>query len=107
MSANYQIQQGVRLYPIEVKALKHALDDFEGEVYIFGSRADLNAKGGDIDILLKPKKRNIDPWQLKVNISRRFMDVCEMKIDVLIWDEDNMFAKEVIKDAKKVVVAEI
>jgi len=46
----------MRLDEHEKKALKHALKDFHGEVYLFGSRVDSSKRGGDIDILLMPKK---------------------------------------------------
>jgi len=41
----------------EKKALKYALKDFHGDVYLFGSRTETAKRGGDIDILLIPKKR--------------------------------------------------
>ena len=44
----------VRLREREVLTIKKAITEFdpEAEIFIFGSRADLSKKGGDIDILV-------------------------------------------------------
>ena len=47
----------MRLDTNEKKALKHALRDFDGEIYLFGSRTSNVRKGGDIDILLMPRRK--------------------------------------------------
>jgi hypothetical protein len=43
----YQEVGLMRLDEVEKKALKHALKDFHGEVYIFGSRVDNSRRGFD------------------------------------------------------------
>ncbi len=50
----------MRLDALESEALKYALNDFNGDVYLFGSRTDDTKKGGDIDILVTvpPSLRN-------------------------------------------------
>jgi predicted nucleotidyltransferase len=47
----------MRLYQFEKDALKKVFQNFEGEIYMFGSRLDNNKKGGDIDLIIKPKKK--------------------------------------------------
>ena len=44
----------MRLREREVLTIKKAITEFdpEAEIFIFGSRADLSKKGGDIDILV-------------------------------------------------------
>ena len=93
----------MRLDNNEKKALKYALKDFEGKVYIFGSRADDNKKGGDIDILIFPKK-NTGYFDLKIQIQKDFFLKCEQKLDVIIYDKHDLFCKEVLKNAKKLTL---
>jgi len=61
----------MRLDIQEKEALRFALKDFKGEVYLFGSRLDDKKKGGDIDILLIPE-RKITPLKLSLKIQTRF-----------------------------------
>lgn len=42
----------MRLSVSEKAALDTALDGIQGEVYLYGSRTDNSARGGDIDILI-------------------------------------------------------
>ncbi len=77
----------IRADKYEKKALLHALEDVEGEVYFFGSRTDFSKKGGDIDLLVFSKK---DSFDLSRKISRRFFMECEEKIDVIVFDKDNL-----------------
>ena len=90
----------MRLDNNEKKALKYALRNFEGKVFIFGSRADDNKKGGDIDILIFPIN-TADYFDLKIKIQKDFFLKCEQELDVIVYDEDNLFCKEVLKNAKR------
>ncbi len=50
--------EGVRLSQSEKVIIKEAFQKVfypEDEFWIFGSRVDLSAKGGDIDIFIKPR----------------------------------------------------
>lgn len=81
--------QVVRLKPDEIKKIKDAVYEYDKDagIYIFGSRADLNKKGGDLDILVISK--SISPIQrrfIKVNI---YKALGEQKIDLLVTDEIN------------------
>lgn len=95
----------MRLDELEKKALKHALKDFHGEVYLFGSRVDNSKRGGDIDILLMPKKRS-RPLKLTLDTQRKFFSQCEENIDVLVYD-NTPFCREILKSAKRLDIKRI
>ena len=90
----------MRLDNNEKQALKYALKNFEGKVYIFGSRVHDNKKGGDIDILIFPINTT-DYFDLKIKIQKDFFLKCEQKLDAIVYHEDNLFCKEVLKNAKR------
>jgi len=71
----------MRLDSIERTALKQALIDIEGEVYLFGSRVDNSKRGGDIDLLVFSEK---DPFELSREIAIKFFMKCEEKLDVVV-----------------------
>lgn len=89
----------MRLDKYEKLALKYALKDFKGDVYLFGSRTDMDKKGGDVDLLLIPNKF-VNPLRLSMKIQKDFFSLCEERIDVVIYD-DSLFSKEVLKNAKR------
>jgi len=95
----------MRLDKKEKEALRFALKDFEGEVYIFGSRLDDRKNGGDIDILLIPGKK-ASSLKLSLGIQTRFFSKCEQGIDVLVYN-DSLFCKEVLKNAKRIDISRI
>ena len=95
----------MRFDNIEKKALRHALKDFEGEVYLFGSRTDKSRQGGDIDLLLMPQKRH-SPLKLALEIQKRFFSICEEDIDVIIYRE-SPFCKEILKNARRLDIKRI
>ena len=70
----------MRLDALEREALKYALNDFDGDAYLFGSRIDDTKRGGDIDILLVPKERT-NSFKLSLGIQRKFFSKCEENID--------------------------
>jgi predicted nucleotidyltransferase len=84
----------------EIRALEFSLRDFDGDVYLFGSRLDEGKKGGDIDIMLIPKAK-INNTKLSLRIQADFFYVCEQKIDIVVYD-DNPFCKEILKYAKRI-----
>lgn len=56
--------------------------DPEAEVYLFGSRVDDKARGGDIDILIISKKLDFsDKIDIKLELYKR---IGEQKIDIII-----------------------
>ena len=90
----------MRLSPLEKKALKTALEGFEGEVFLFGSRLDPDKRGGDIDILLKPNKKT-GLYKLKTQVASKFERALEQSLDVVIYNEQNVFCQEVMKNAQR------
>lgn len=95
----------MRLDMQEKKALKVALQDFKGRVYLFGSRTDEKKKGGDIDILLIPKKKS-NPVELALKVQTRFFSLCEEKIDVIVYD-GGIFCKEILRHAERVDIKRV
>lgn len=93
----------MRLDADEKKALRFALEGFNGEVYLFGSRLDDKKRGGDIDILLIPQK-NVSPLRLSLKIQTRFFSRCEERVDVLVYEE-NPFCREMLKNAKRLDIS--
>jgi uncharacterized protein len=95
----------MRLDKQEKKALKYALKDFYGEIYLFGSRTDNSKRGGDIDILLVPRTSD-RPLKLTLDIQRKFFSQCEENIDVLIY-RNSPFCREILKRAKRIDIKRI
>ena len=91
----------IRLTFLERKALKTALEGFEGEVFVFGSRLDPHRRGGDIDLLLKPSHPK-DPHQVQTEIGSRFTRELEQSLDVVIYDDRSIFCREIIKRAQSI-----
>jgi len=90
----------MRLSQPEKKALKTALAGFEGEVYLFGSRLDPHKSGGDIDILLKPAHKT-DRYELKSRIASKFERALEQSLDVVVYDDQSIFCREINKNAQR------
>ncbi len=78
-----------RLDEIQKQALINALDGVDGEIYLFGSRVDLNKKGGDVDILIFSKD---NPYYLSTEIKRKYFLNCEESIDVVVCNNENLTA---------------
>lgn len=96
----------MRLSSEEKRALKKALRDFEGEVYLFGSRLREALRGGDIDLLLFPTKP-VDPVKLRLEVKARFFLECEEDIDVVVYKDDDPFCREILKNAKRINLEEL
>ena len=77
----------MRLDAEQTSALEYALDLITDEVYLFGSRLDPSRKGGDIDLLVFSKQ---DSFQLSQQITLRFFEKCEEKIDVVVMDPNRL-----------------
>ncbi len=73
----------MRLDKQERYALEKALETVNGEVYLFGSRADDTKKGGDIDIFIFSEE---DSFELSRKVSVDFFRECEEKIDVVVMN---------------------
>ena len=77
----------MRLDTEQTSALEYALNLVTDEVYLFGSRLDPSRKGGDIDLLVFSKQ---DSFQLSQQITLRFFEKCEEKIDVVVMDPSRL-----------------
>lgn len=89
----------MRLDKDEKKALKYCLKDFNGDIYLFGSRCDDTKKGGDIDILLLSRDR-VNPLKFSLQIQTKFFVICEQRLDVIVY-RDHPFYREILKSAKR------
>jgi uncharacterized protein len=59
--------------------------DTDAKIYLFGSRADDSAKGGDIDLLVLSKKINLmDKLDILAQLHRR---IGARKIDIAIYPD--------------------
>ncbi|NLO18570.1 MAG: nucleotidyltransferase domain-containing protein [Ignavibacteria bacterium] len=68
----------------------------EISLYLFGSRANNDLRGGDIDLMLETKE-SVDMKDKIEFLSKAFRDITERKIDLIIFD----------KNAKKIDLYEI
>ena len=74
----------MRLDAREQTALQSALAGVEAEaVYLFGSRADDQRAGGDIDLLVFSSD---NAFELSRKIASRFFMECEEKVDVVVMN---------------------
>ncbi len=93
----------VRLNDYEVAAIKHFADIIfnNPSVYIFGSRADLSSKGGDIDIYIETSDDSLEIFDKKINfLTELTKKIGEQKIDVVIKGK-NSKDKDIFNIAKK------
>lgn len=90
----------MRLSEREKEALREVFKDFEGEIYIFGSRLDDTKKGGDIDILLKPTKTL--SFEDILRFQAKYFSIMDSDIDIVVYDENNPFVKDIVRYAERV-----
>lgn len=72
-------------------ALLRALIDVKDGVYLFGSRTNAAGRGGNIDLVIFSQQ---DSFALSRRIARRFFLKCEEKIDVLVFDPQNISVEQ-------------
>jgi len=77
----------MRLDQEQEVALKAAIEGVEGEVFLFGSRVDDAARGGDIDLLILT---HAAPYELSKAVRRRFAERCDERIDVVVMDPEHL-----------------
>ena len=77
----------MRLDRLQKAALRAAIEGVEGEVFLFGSRVDDAARGGDIDLLILTHE---EPYPLSKRVKRRFSERCEERLDVVVMDPDHL-----------------
>ncbi|MBV6510849.1 MAG: hypothetical protein FMNOHCHN_00327 [Ignavibacteriaceae bacterium] len=82
----------MRLSSAQIKVIRNAVTDIfgeEGRVMLFGSRADDNKRGGDIDLYIETsEKANLLDKKVKLLV-RLNRELGEQKIDVVINNFSN------------------
>lgn len=73
----------MRLYDDEKALLLRLLKPVKGEAYLFGSRADGQKTGGDIDLLILSAE---EPVQLADQLRLVFLFELDSKLDVIVLD---------------------
>lgn len=91
----------MRLYPEQVEVLKNKLQTLssDAKLYLFGSRVDDTARGGDIDLLVvSDKLTKKDLRLLRVDFYKHFG---EQKLDILLDNGElkHPFVKHIFKKA--------
>lgn len=98
----------MRFSELEKNAIKKIFQDFRGDVYLFGSRLNDFAKGGDIDLLIKlPKNKREKEIDLLIKLKSEFCSIIDQEIDIIIYKENDQFCEEIIKNAKKLSITEL
>ena len=90
----------MRLTKQEIKIIKKTILEHFGEakIYIFGSRLDDKAKGGDIDIFLIPKKQVQNQRAKKAKVAFLLEERLLKPIDIIVHkDFDRVIEKEALK----------
>ena len=84
----------VRLSPFDLEAIidaRHNVDKGDSivSIAVFGSRADLSAKGCDIDLLIEINGEEFEPKKMARDLRGK---ICEkigpQKIDLLVWNQN-------------------
>ena len=86
----------MRLYPDEAAALRFALQDICGSIYLFGSRTNNEQKGGDIDILIYNDDEMRSNLDLSLAVSARFASQCDTAIDVIVVRKNALTREEAV-----------
>lgn len=74
----------IRLSPKEFHSLSESLENIQDEVFLYGSRTDIDKKGWDIDVLLISDQTPKETLEKKLLVTRIFQRNTDQKIDVTI-----------------------
>ena len=77
-----------RLDDIQKKALNKVLQNIEGEIYLFGSRTDINKRGGDVDILILSDMD--EPLKFKWELQTKYLMEADESIDIIVYNKNNL-----------------
>ncbi len=77
----------MRLSAHEIQTVRQVLYevDPDGHIYLFGSRADDEKKGGDIDLFFEASK--VLDFKLKLALEQRLSDECDTSVDLLVKNQ--------------------
>ena len=89
----------MRLNEKEKKIIKEIVFDIFGEskIYLFGSRLDLDRKGGDIDLFIVSKEKN-DLVKKKIKSLSKLERKLHKPVDIIVQRD---FDREIEKEALK------
>lgn len=91
----------MRIEQKQIEVLKNKLQTFsaDAKLYLFGSRVDDNARGGDIDLLIVSDE--LTKKDLRVLRVEFFKHFGEQKLDILLDNGDlkNPFVKHIFQKA--------
>lgn len=91
----------MRIEQKQIEVLKNKLQTFsaDAKLYLFGSRVDDNARGGDIDLLIVSDE--LTQKDLRVLRVEFFKHFGEQKLDILLDNGDlkNPFVKHIFQKA--------
>lgn len=77
---------------------KYFAEFFDGEVYLFGSRVDDSAKGGDIDLYLVLDNHDDIMTKKRKFLARIKRELGDQKIDIVFnQDKNRLIEQEAIK----------
>ena len=94
--------ESVRLSARELDAIRAAIYrlDKDAKIFLFGSRADPSAKGGDIDLLILSDRVTVDD-RLDI-LAELFQTIEEQKIDIVIAkDTSDPFVSIAMESGRK------
>ncbi len=77
-----------RLDDIQKNALMKVFQNIEGEIYLFGSRTDLDKRGGDVDILILSDIE--EPLKLKWELQTQYLMEADESIDIVIFNRNKL-----------------
>lgn len=97
------LMKGLRLNDSQIKAIRSAFQESflpEDHLWLFGSRADLTKRGGDIDLYVETNIKNassVVKTRAKF-LTKLYLAIGEQKIDVVIkFDETNLLIYKIAK----------
>lgn len=78
----FSVKRAMRLSPAELQAIRRAVDGVAySRLFLFGSRTDDAAQGGDIDLLIYS---DAPAFELSSHVASRFAREFDAKLDVLV-----------------------
>ena len=74
----------MRLNVSQQNALKQVFGHLPGEVFLFGSRVNMNRRGGDIDILWITDNKEFRSLKKEMELTIQFQKILDERLDILI-----------------------
>jgi predicted nucleotidyltransferase len=74
----------IRLDNEQKKALQFALNEVDADVYLFGSRTNLEKRGGDVDVFVLKDIDTNEAYKLSLQLTNKYQQICDERIDVIV-----------------------